>query len=176
MEGPSGCCTIYSHLLHWTKSEFHFGQGIKLLIFLLFSRIGVIFFPSHRGRIQRSHSSPKVTEKIQGCARAFQPVPVGRESGSPARVEGQVLPWRDVGSLLQIQQQHSPWCKHPRKDRKFILWEFPLWLSRLGTLWVSMRTWVWSPALLSGLRIWHCYELWHRSQMRLGSTISVAVV
>ena len=29
--------------------------------------------------------------------------------------------------------------------------------------YVSMGTWVWSLALLSGLRIWHCHELWHSS-------------
>ena len=32
-----------------------------------------------------------------------------------------------------------------------------------------MRLWVRSPASLRGLRIWHCHELWCRSQMRLGS-------
>ena len=48
--------------------------------------------------------------------------------------------------------------------------EFLLWLSsnkpRLG----SMRTWVQSLARLSGLKIWHCHELW------LGSGAAVAVV
>ena len=32
------------------------------------------------------------------------------------------------------------------------------------------------PDLLSGLTIWHCRELWYRSQTRLGSGIAVAVV
>ena len=43
---------------------------------------------------------------------------------------------------------------------------------QLGT----MRFRVWSLASLSGLRIWRCYELWCRSQTRLGSCIAVAVV
>ena len=43
---------------------------------------------------------------------------------------------------------------------------------RLGT----MRLWVRSLAPLSGLRIWHCRELWYRLQMRLGSGIAVALV
>ena len=43
---------------------------------------------------------------------------------------------------------------------------------RLGTV----RLWVRSLASLSGLRIWHCRELWRRSQMRLGSCVAVAVV
>ena len=41
---------------------------------------------------------------------------------------------------------------------------------------VSMRMQVPSLAPLSGLRIWHCYELWRRSQMQLGSHVAVAVV
>ena len=31
------------------------------------------------------------------------------------------------------------------------------------------------PVLLSGLRIWHCCELWYRSQTWLGSSVAVAV-
>ena len=42
---------------------------------------------------------------------------------------------------------------------------------RLGT----MRFWIQSLALLSGLRIRHCQELWCGSQTRLGSVIAVAL-
>ena len=45
----------------------------------------------------------------------------------------------------------------------FESWEFLLWLSGLRTWLVSMRTWVWSLASLR-LRIWHCHDLWCRSQ------------
>ena len=38
-----------------------------------------------------------------------------------------------------------------------------------------MRMPVWSLALISGLRIWHCWELWCRSQTQLRSRIAVAV-
>ena len=38
-----------------------------------------------------------------------------------------------------------------------------------------MRTWVQSVALLSGLRIWCCRELWCRVQTWLGSVVAVAV-
>ena len=41
---------------------------------------------------------------------------------------------------------------------------------------VSMRIWVQSLTSLSGLRIWHCHELWCSSQTRLISGIAVAVV
>ena len=39
-----------------------------------------------------------------------------------------------------------------------------------------MRMWVQSLALLSGLKIQRCPELWHRSQIQLGSHVAVAVV
>ena len=39
----------------------------------------------------------------------------------------------------------------------------------------AMRWWVQSLAWLSGSRIWHCRELWHMSQTRLGSGVAVAV-
>ena len=38
----------------------------------------------------------------------------------------------------------------------------------------TIRLWVQSLALLSGLRIWHCRELWCRLQTRLGSCVAVA--
>ena len=53
--------------------------------------------------------------------------------------------------------------------------EFPLWFSSNGTQLVSMRIWVRSLALLSGLRILHCHELWCRLQMRFGFGIAMAV-
>ena len=34
-----------------------------------------------------------------------------------------------------------------------------------------MRMWVWSLASLSGLGIWHCHELWCRSQIGLDATL-----
>ena len=54
--------------------------------------------------------------------------------------------------------------------------EFPLWLSRLRNSLASMRTWVQSLALLSGLRIWYCHKLQCRSKMWLSSCIAVAVM
>ena len=39
-----------------------------------------------------------------------------------------------------------------------------------------MRMWLQSLASLSGFKIWHCSELWYRSQTQLGSLIAVAVV
>ena len=53
--------------------------------------------------------------------------------------------------------------------------EFPLWFIWLRIWLVSIRMWVWSLVLLSGLRIWCCLKLQHRWQMWLGSGISVAM-
>ena len=63
-----------------------------------------------------------------------------------------------------------------RVFKKFIS-EFPLWLSRnQSNRSVTMRTHVCCLALLSGLRIRGCCELWCRSQTWLGSGVAVAVV
>ena len=43
--------------------------------------------------------------------------------------------------------------------------------NRLGTMMLRVQ----SLALLSGLKIWRCHELWCRSQMQLGSCVAVAV-
>ena len=58
---------------------------------------------------------------------------------------------------------------------KILFWELLLWLSRLEIQLVFMRMLVWPLDLLSGLRSWHCCELWYRSQMWLGSSIAVVV-
>ena len=56
---------------------------------------------------------------------------------------------------------------------KKLVQEFPSWLRiRLGT----MKFRVCSLALLRGLRIQHCSELWYRLQTRLGSHVAVALV
>ena len=43
-------------------------------------------------------------------------------------------------------------------------------------IWLgTMRLGVWSQASLSGLRIWHCRELWYRLQTQVRSGVAVAV-
>ena len=54
--------------------------------------------------------------------------------------------------------------------------EFLLWLSSWRTQLVSIKMRVGSLALLSGLRIQRCHELWCRSQISLGSHVDVAMV
>ena len=51
----------------------------------------------------------------------------------------------------------------------------PIMAQKLITLLVSMRTQVRSLALLSGLGIWPCCELWCRSQTWLASLVVVAM-
>ena len=53
--------------------------------------------------------------------------------------------------------------------------EFLLWLSGSQARLGFMRMWVPSLALFSGLRIWHCHELWCGLQVRLGSCVAVTV-
>ena len=53
--------------------------------------------------------------------------------------------------------------------------EFLLWCSGLRIQPGSLRMWVCSLALLSGLRILHYRELWCKSKMLLGSGVAVAV-
>ena len=49
-------------------------------------------------------------------------------------------------------------------------------LTRWRQIWlVTMRMWVCSLALLSGLSIWHCCELWCKLQTWLGSCVAMAV-
>ena len=52
--------------------------------------------------------------------------------------------------------------------------EFPSWRSGLRIRRGTMRLQVRSLALLRGLRIWHCRELWSRSQTQLGSGVAEA--
>ena len=54
--------------------------------------------------------------------------------------------------------------------------EFPLWLSGLRTQHSISEDAVRSLALLSGLRIQHCYKLQYSSQMWLGSVVVVLMV
>ena len=64
-------------------------------------------------------------------------------------------------------------CSHASR---IIKWGVPVMMQwqqiQLGTI----RLLIQSLALLSGLRIWHCHELWCRSQTQLGSGIAMAVV
>ena len=60
-------------------------------------------------------------------------------------------------SVLWFQMEESVLKKNQQAG------EFLLWLSGLRTRLVSKR--MWFLAFLSGLRIWHCRELWCRSHM-----------
>ena len=52
----------------------------------------------------------------------------------------------------------------------------PIVVRLLTNLTRNQRLWVQSLALLSGLRIWRCPELWCRSQTQLRSCFAVALV
>ena len=86
-------------------------------------------------------------------------------------VSGECKPLEDWRVILFFQWRCSTCLKN-----SFFPWRVPIVAQRKQTQLVSMRMWVWSLVLLSGLRIWHCRELWCRSQTRLGSCVAVAVV
>ena len=65
-------------------------------------------------------------------------------------------------------------CKKLHSKRQ--IWGVPLVVQRKQIQLVSMRLRVQSLALLSGLGIRCCCELWRRSQTQLRSGIAVAVV
>ena len=74
----------------------------------------------------------------------------------------------------EIMREKRQWKRNLNKEHKTTTTlEFPL--SVVVNLTSIHEDWVLILALLSGLRIWHCRELWGRSQMWLGSGIAVAV-
>ena len=72
-------------------------------------------------------------------------------------------------------QPPCPQLPRNLSSKVYMLLEFPLWLSRLKTQLVSMRTRAQSQVSPSGMRIWCSHELWYRSQMQPGSGVAVAV-
>ena len=79
-----------------------------------------------------------------------------------------------MGPLQRLRLPHEDGRGGKNKNKKQSL-GVPIVAQRLQTRLVSMRTWVPSLALLSGLKIQCCRELRCRSQRRLGSSIAVAV-
>ena len=92
----------------------------------------------------------------------------------PSEVKGTT--WSPRGGLPHISVNPVPLIS-ARRQRcifKTLLSRSSLCDSAVKDRLVSMRTWVWSLASLSGLRIWHCRELQCRSQMWLGSCVAMA--
>ena len=87
---------------------------------------------------------------------------VGRED------KEQDLQPRALGLLQCLYSRETLCSKNGSK-------EFLSWLSGNESGRVSMRTQARSLTLLSGLRIWHCCELWCRLLMQLGSIVAMAV-
>ena len=88
--------------------------------------------------------------------------------------------WRS--STTREAPGHSSWCASYTSS-KFLLSIFYIKKEKIGVpgvaqwkwIWLaSIRTQVWSWALLSELRIWHCREPWCMLQMWLRSGVAVA--
>ena len=77
---------------------------------------------------------------------------------------------------IYIYLNHFPAHLKLKKHYNLTMLRSPVVVQRKRIRLGTMRLRVQSLASLSGLRIRHCRELWHRSQMRLGSDVAVAVV
>ena len=99
------------------------------------------------------------------------------------------LLWSQPQSFLNSTAISLPWIHSPNcypsakvemRSLGFLAlkvqWGVPIVVQRKWILLVTMRIRVWSLALLSGSGIWHCCELWCRSQMKLRSCVSVTVM
>ena len=71
--------------------------------------------------------------------------------------------------VLRIEYDQSHW-RHKNEYGGV-----PCVAERVKDLMLSLRMWVQSLALFSGLRIWRCHKLWHRLQMLLRSSVAMAV-
>ena len=79
----------------------------------------------------------------------------------------------EMNLLVKTFSSRSVYCNPISKN--IGLKVFLFWLSRLWTWAVSTRMRVRSLVSLSGLRIWHCRELWRRSQVWVWSCVAMAV-
>ena len=73
--------------------------------------------------------------------------------------------------LSEHQKVHRNYQLKVEKERQGVPIVSQRKIIQLGTTRLQVQ----SLASFSGLRIWHCHELWCRSQMWLGSCIAVAV-
>ena len=73
---------------------------------------------------------------------------------------------RYCNTFFLVEQK---WSKIKNEGVSVVAQQKRIWL-------VSMRMRVWFLASLSGLRIWHCHELFCRSQTQLRSGVAVAMV
>ena len=82
---------------------------------------------------------------------------------------------KDVKDHISHTPLQLSWGHVTKGANEMWMEEFPLWRSGLRIRLGTMRLQVQSLALLSGLRIQCCRELWRRLQMRLRSDVAVAL-
>ena len=96
--------------------------------------------------------------------------------GDPGTCNNMNGPWSNYSCNRSDTERQAPYDQfYMWYVKKNLILEFLLWLSGLHTQIVSMRMQIQYLALLSGLRIWHCRELWCSSQTQLWSGVNVTV-
>ena len=97
-----------------------------------------------------------------------------------APIQPQPVAWElpyAVGVALKRQNKKSLWNSHMVQEVKVQALQQP-WLGvPIVAQWLTnpTRMQVQSLALLGGLSIWCCHELWRRSQTQLGSCVAMAM-
>ena len=110
-----------------------------------------------------------------GCRRGSDPVLLWLGCRLAAIARMRPLAWEPpyaLSAALKRQQQQRQ--KISSDDSKGKLGGVPVVVQWKGIRLGTMRLQVRSLALLSGLRIWHCHELWCRSKTWLRSGIAVS--
>ena len=143
-----------------------------------------------RGKRPWKRQKDKKKKRKKGKLRSSHCSAIGSAASWDHRNTGSTLgpaQWVKDPMLLQLQLRSQLWfrsdpwpgssiCRGWPKMKRTKKLGVRVTAQRQQTRPVPMKTWVASLALLSGLRIWRCRELWSRSQKQLGFRVAVAVV
>ena len=148
------------------------GQEVTFMIALHYIKLCL-------SRLESDRLLLALTNKLPLCGRATWQGPVGGSLRSkscprwyPARStalsDTVIRKWIQAATWLTLGQNFFP-----SQDSR---WGGPI-MAQWKQIWLaSMRMQVQSLALLSGLRIWRCHELWCRPQIWLGIHVAMAVM
>ena len=85
--------------------------------------------------------------------------------------------WWEIACCLHKKKKNwQSACNSFFLFKKCLLEEFLWWISRLRTLYSVCKDTGLIPSIAQWVKYLCCHKLWHRSQMQLGSSVSVAVM